>query len=473
MRLGIIIVTVIYIAVNLVLGLWKLRKSTYEQFVAAPSTINKYAITMSLCGTVIGGGMFFTVAQMGFEAGFAVLALPGAYFLGYLLMSFATPIIRQTMASSGANTLYDLIGFRLVQGGIWTPIYKAFLSVVTLGMYFFMLAAQFTIIANFFVYSLGVSSTNAWLLSIFVIGGTTLIYSVAGGIRKDIFMDVFHVVIVFAGLIVLLAAMLFGHSLSLSNAPSSHFSFIGYGALFPIGILLFFSPSFLGRYDYWQRIIAAKSTKEARFALWFSLPMITIAYIICCFIGIYAKSQASNINSGNAAVWFIQNALSPGMSLVVTLALYAALMATSDTLLNVSSVSATSLVATIMPRYASVIKSIGSIRAVTILIGLSASVLVLLAADTVDLVIGGFSSLVILTPGILFVLKGRRPFAIAPCISLISGYLTFLVAFIIDAESRKYAFIIGFLVACLSLTVTILIVHLISSKSREMKLANR
>lgn len=467
MTLGIIIVTAIYIAANLFLGLWKLRKSTYDQFVASPSAVNKYAITLSLCGTVIGGGMFFTVAQMGFEAGLAVLALPAAYVLGYALLSYATPIIRQTMELSGTNTLYDLIGFRLVHGDFWTPIYKALLSAVTFGMFFFMLAAQFTIIANFFVYSLDVSSTDSWLLSILVIGGTTLVYSVVGGIRKDIFMDVFHVAIVFTGLFVLFAAMVRGQNLSLSNVPPSHFSFTGYGLLFPIGILFFFSPSFMGRYDYWQRIIAAKSTKEARFALWFSLPMITIAYVICCFIGIYARSQAPSINPGNAAIWFIRNALSPGMSLVVTLALYSALMATSDTLLNVSSVSAASLAATIMPRYAQRIKSIGAIRMVTIIVGLLASALVLLAADTVDLVIGGFSSLVILTPGLVYVLVKRLPSALAASISLITGYIAFLITFVMAVELRKSAFILGFLVAGLSLVVAIFVMHLISAKSRE------
>jgi hypothetical protein len=222
----------------------------------------------------------------------------------------------------------------------------------------------------------------------------------------------------------------------------------------------------MGRYEYWQRIIAAKSTKEARFALWLSLPMITIAYVICCFIGIFARSQAPGINPGAAAIWFIRNALTPGMSLVVTLALYSALMATSDTLLNVSSVSAASLAATIAPRLANRIKSIGAIRTVTLVVGLLASTLVLLAANTVDLVIGGFSSLVILTPGLVYVLVRRRPSAFAASMSLITGYTTFLVAFVMAAEYRKNAFILGFLVAGLSLVVIILILHLISAKSR-------
>ncbi len=461
MTLGVIVVTVVYIAVNLALGLWKLRKSTYDQFVASPNAFNKYAITMSLCGTVIGGGMFFTVAQMGYEAGLAVLALPGAYILGYILLTFTMPAIRRTMESSGANTLFDLIVFRLIYGGTWTQIYKAALSAVTFGMYFFMLAAQFTILANFFVSFLGVSRTNSWILSFIIIGGTTLIYSVAGGIRKDIFMDVFHVSIVFFGLIVLIVAMARGQHLSFFSAPFIHPTFTGYGALFPIGILLFFSPSFVGRYDYWQRIIGAKSLKEARLALWLSLPMIIIAYIICCFIGIYARSQAPSINPSNAALWFIQSALSPALSLIVILALYAALMATSDTLLNVSSISIGSLITAILPRKAKAVKSILGIRLITLATGLLASVLVLLAANTVDLVIGGFSSLVILTPGLVLVLLVRRPSAFIACISLILGYSTFLAIFILAGSLRKYAFIAGFIVACFSILIIELIRRLL------------
>ena len=447
MIITLVLITILYVSANLLVGLWKLRGTTYSEFVACPGAINKYALTLSLCGTVIGGGMFFTVAQMGFEAGLAVLALPGAYVIGYLVLSFAIPAIRKSMFSPNVNTLYDIVSVRLPQGGAWTSIYKGLLSTVTFGMYFFMLSAQFTIIANFYVFVLGLSSTNAWLLSLLVIGGTTLIYSVAGGIRKDIATDVFQMIIVSAGLVVLSIVMIRGQGLSLSDVPSSHYTFTGYGTLFPIGILLFFSPSFVGRYDYWQRIIAAKSTQDARFALWLSLPIIVAAYVIFCFVGIYARSMSPNIDSAHAAVWFIRHALSPYVSLVVTLAFYAALMATSDTLLNVSSVSLAALASTVMSRYNRSIRSIRGIRTITIIVGLSASITVLLAADTVDLIIGGFSSLVIITPGLLYVLLTRRPSAIVGSASLLLGYLSFLIAFIVTPDFRKYAFILGFLIA--------------------------
>jgi SSS family solute:Na+ symporter len=286
-----------------------------------------------------------------------------------------------------------------------------------------------------------------------VIGGTTLLYSVAGGIRKDIATDVFQVVIVFVGLVVLGLAMICGRGLSFTNVPASHFTFTGYGVFFPIGVLLFFSPSFVGRYDFWQRIIAAKSTSEARFALWLSLPMIIAAYIVCCLIGICARSMSPSTDSAHAAIWFMREALPGGLSLVVTLAFYAALMATSDTLLGVSAVSFSSIAQTVLSSHRKSLRTVTFIRCVTVLVGVGASATVLLAADTVDLIIGGFSSLVILTPGLLFVLLNRAPSALVACASLFFGYGSFLTAFLLVPPYRKYAFILGFLIACAAVGV--------------------
>jgi len=448
MTLGLIIITSCYVLLNLTVGLWKLRSSSYDDFVACPSSTNKYAIALSICGTVIGGGMFFTVAQMGYESGFAVLALPASYIVGYVLLSLAIPAIRNAMSSPNINTLYDIVTVRLPAGGGWATGYKILLSLVTFGMYFFMLAAQFAIIANFYVAVLDLSQMGAWLLSLLVIGGTTLIYSVAGGIRKDIATDVFQVIIVFVGLIVLGLTMIFDPNLSFANVPPSHFTFTGYGAFFPIGVFLFFSPSFVGRYDYWQRIIAAKSTKEARFALWLSLPLIIAAYVVCCFIGICARSMSSGIDSAHAAIWFMREALPGGLSLVVTLAFYAALMAASDTLLGVSAISLSSIAQTVLSRYRKSLRTVASIRWITVLVGVGASATVLLAVDAVDLIIGGFSSLVILTPGLLFVLLNRTPSALVACASLFLGYGSFLTVFLFAPPYRKYAFILGFLIAC-------------------------
>jgi len=76
--------------------------------------------------------------------------------------------------------------------------------------------------------------------------------------------------------------------------------------------------------------------------------------------------------------------------------------------------------------------------------------MVMLAPDTVDLIVGGFSSLAILAPSIAFVVFSTKPSARASCLSLGLGYALFVYLFVSQPLLQKYAFIPGVIVACLT-----------------------
>jgi len=391
--------------------------------------------------------MFFAVSQMGYEAGIAVLSLPISYLLGYWLLSAAVSRIRKYLSEADGHTLYDVIDARLgTRTG--TQVYGVLVAVVTLGMYFFMLAGQFTILAGFYQYALNMSLRGAWIMSLGVVAGATLVYSVVGGIRKDIATDVFQMAIVGVGIIVMALFMSRTPTGSFTNVPRHFFTMTGYGIAFPVGVILFFSPAFLGRFDYWQRIIAAKTDKSAKCAIWASLPIIFVAYVVFCFLGIYARAQNAPVDPQYAGLWSLRNIMPAGVSFLVVLALYAAIMSTADTLLNVASVSAYRLSRRVLP--------LGSrrghdglrtLRIITIIVSVCASATVLVAPNVVDLIVGGFSSLVILAPSLMIVLFSKSPSAITATCSVALGYGTFLVLFAFVPPMRKYAFMGGFVVA--------------------------
>ena len=88
MLMPVVLTTIVYVLLSLGVGLWQSKNRTFSEFVAAPNSFGTFFIALSIMGTVVGGAMFFTVAQMGYEAGFAVLSLPISYLLGYVLLSF-------------------------------------------------------------------------------------------------------------------------------------------------------------------------------------------------------------------------------------------------------------------------------------------------------------------------------------------------------------------------------------------------
>ncbi len=450
----VIATTFIYLAINLAIGFWRFRSTSYESFVSARNQIGSTVLSLSIGGTAIGGGMFFAVSQMGYEAGIAVLSLPLSYIIGYSLLLKSIPRIRNYLHEANGNTLYDIISHRLGEENSLTKVYSNMVAAVNFGMYFFMLAGQFTILAAFYKFVLDVPDYIAWILSLGVVAGSTFIYSIVGGIKKDIATDVFQVIVVAIGLLITIFYIVRVPITEYQNVPVSHFNMTGYGIIFPIGVLLFYSPAFIGRYDYWQRIIAAKTERKAKKALWGSIPIIFVAYIVFCVLGIYAKSHDPSIDTQYSGIWSLKNMLPKFPFMVVILSFYAAIMSTADTLLNVSSVSLHSIICNVVGnRGKKLSNNLWSVRLIAILIGLSASSVVLLAPDIVDLIMGGFSSLAILAPGLAVILFSKKPSRITVTLSLGLGYSVFIIIFATIPGLRKYGFIAGVLCACMPIMI--------------------
>lgn len=453
MAMAVAIATAVYLVLNLTIGFWRWRSASASDYIAGGRSFRAASLTLSFAGTAIGGGMVFAVAQAGFEAGIAVLALPLSYVLGYGLVHFAVPRIRSLVDSSNGLSLYDIIDARLAPGKTGKPLLHVLIALVNFGMFFFMLAGQFSILATFFEFVLNVSSPVAWTLSLGVIGGSTLVYAIIGGLRKDIATDAIQVVAIGVAMVVLLCFAATVGDFGLNNLPSSHWNMTGYGVVFPLAVLLFFSPAFLARFDYWQRIIAAKNDRSARSGVWWSLVPVWIAYVVFCGLGMYAKALSPSADSPDAAMIAFQNLLPRWAYILVLIGVYGAVMSTADTLLNVASVSLYSLV-TRRGHIARADRNVlGGIRWMSLLVGLAAGGLVLIAPDAVELIIGGFSSLVILSPALSVLIFSKRPNATAMAWSVGLGYGVFVASFALMPEVRKSAFVIGFIVAILPLAV--------------------
>jgi len=456
MLTAVLIATGAYAVTNFLIGFWKLRSTDFASYVSSRSSMGGGVIGLSIVGTAVGGGMFFAVSQMGYEAGLAVLALPVSYLLGYLLLLRAVPRIRKYLSQAGGHTLYDVVEFRFKRTGSGARGYLALLALVTLGMYGFMLAGQFAVLAVFYMDILDVSRATAWGLSLGVVAGTTLAYSVVGGIKKDVATDIFQMAVTGIGLVLICAYS--GRILvtDYGQLPKSYFNLTGYGVLFPIGILLFFSPAFLGRYDYWQRIIAARDDASAKRGLWLSFPLIGFAYIVFCVLGLFVRAVAPDIQPSQAGLWGLRTLLPGWAFLAAILAIYGAVMSTADTLLNVAGVSAYRLLSPVLPLGMKRGSLLG-VRLTTLGVGFSASLMVILAPDIVDLIVGGFSSLVILVPSLVVVLFFQRPNSRCGALSLGLGYLVFILLFAFAADLRKYAFMGGFVVAMVPVLVSLLV----------------
>jgi Na+/proline symporter len=448
------ITTIIFIAINIIIGIYRKAGTNFSTFVSFKGQASNISIMLSIIGTVIGGGMFFTIGEMGFQAGVAPLAIALSYIIGFGLLSMIIPKIKLIAGKDGVDTFYDVVSDKL-ENKNHAKRYQASLAIITCLMYFFMLSGQFLILGSFYAYFLNIELRYIILLTVIIVAGGTLIYSILGGLKKDIATDIFQTITVFTAIAIVIVFIFLNKSWEdLASLPNQYFNGTGYGIAFPVGVLVFFSPAFIGRYDFWQRIISAKDSKAAKKSLWMSIIPIMLAYCVFVFLGMYAKANAAGDNIANVSVlWSIESILPTWAFAIVGIGLYGAVMSTADTLLNVSSVSLWKFVGMFGPIKLTQKNKLLSIRVMSLFVGIIACLLILVVPDIVILIVGAFSSLAIITPTVLYVLFSKKPSGIVATYSLVVPYVIFIVLFIAVPQLRLYAFTLGVVLSLILLSI--------------------
>lgn len=443
-----IIGVIVYIIISYLIGLWKSKGIDIEGFIASKNSFGFWAILLSLVATIVGGGMFFGVGQAGYEAGIVGYIIGACYIAGFVLLGLAIPKIRKLFENKKYLSMIDM-----VDGEYRSPRTTTAFAVVNFFIFFFVLAAQFLVLGTFLNFFAGIKLTYAILLVAMVVAGLNIIiYSVVGGIKKDIVTDIFQMIMVIIGSL-LLITILFkpGAWASISTLPATYFTGLGYGPVFLIAAIIFFIPLIFVRFDFWQRIIAAKNKKVARNAFFVAGPVTFIFYFIFTTIGMYAKSSGIP-DAKIATLGIITESFSGVGYVVIILAFLAAVMSTADTALNVASISFARLFK--RKKWAKYLETkehnkelLKFVKLSAVVIGLCSVIVAYVIPNIVDLLVASFSALLILTPATFALLFAKKPNANAAFYSITVGFIVFigLILFI-----PKEAFVVGVLVSILT-----------------------
>lgn len=449
-----IITTIILVGINVLIGLKARTEDTFESFIASKNHFGSLAISLSYLGTILGGGMFFSIGAMGYQSGLAPLSLILSYIIGFFLMTKFISKVREVTDTNNINTMYEYFDFKFKNYSSWSRYYKYSVVFINLVIYFFMLAGQFLILSAFYNYFFKVAGSLLLIVSVVIIAISILIYAVLGGIKKDILTDIYQSSWLIFIIILLSTIILFGEN-SFSNfakLPHNFLNGMGYGIIFPIGVVLFFSPAFIGRYDFWQRIISSKDKRTAVKSLWFTIPIIILAYCLFVYLGVFARANAGpDLNENNAVLWSVENLVPTSIFVLVVIGLYAAIMSTADTLLNVSTVSLWKLLNINKSNDNTSTIDLKNIKKYSLIVGLFSILIIFLAESVVTIIVGAFSSLAIFTPSIVYVSYAKKPNAKVATLSLLLPYIFFLILFIFLPSIRIYAFVPAFILSVIIL----------------------
>ena len=437
MHITLILTLIVYYSLALGIGLARSRKSTKSQYITAPNSTGFVSLTLSLLGTIVGGGMFLGIAELGYGGGTLVFGLGVAYLFGSIIMGVLAPSIRAYMRKKEVLTLFDLIDKLYPRSLVGKHLrLSSVFAVATFLVFFLMLAVQFVAIASFGSYFTNIGFDKAVIIGAGVVAALSiLVYTAVGGFKKDVITDMLQIGFIVIGLIIL---FVYGMSSvdvfsAIGKLPPDYFSFGGgYSFIFTIGVLLFVAPTFFARFDIWQRIITAKSDNTARASFITSGVLAFVFFSMFGLIGMYAK--ATGITTAKYCALSVVQQLLHGLPFAVVIAaFFAAVMSSADTFLGVSGLALSRLV--YGPKAVSANSEAGKsgisvkkLRYMTACVGAISMIVAYYSGEIIDLFTIAFSLLMVFLPAIIGGIVRQSPANREAIWSIMMGFVVLIVA---------------------------------------------
>lgn len=412
-------------------------------------------VLFTILGSLVGGWMFFGLCAIGFQAGVVGYAIGIGYCLGLVIVGFAIPRIKQAMDTQHCDTMDDLVGAyygHFAQGCVTCINVLFFLAV---------LAAQFVAMAAFLKVFVQVEAEWTMYVAVAVV----LLYTALAGFKGVLLTDVWQFYILSTSAAVIFVVLSVNTDWrAISNLDKSYFNGMGFGIGFLVGVLVLFPSSLLARSDLWQRIASARDTKSAQRAFFVSAPVLLVFYVLLTTVGIYGRAALGDGVDPETSgfVHFLNVVRGPSgetLSLaanlflsLLSLGVFAALLSTADTNLNIVAVAVSKLVrrqewrrfeqetANKIEGDRSAVETqlLTVTRIITLVLGLLAVLVAQAVPDIVNLVVVAGSAVMVFLPTILNALFGRDRRRLPAVVSILFGFAVLLALLPV---SPKIAFI--------------------------------
>ncbi len=317
------------------LGIWytRGRSVTVEDFISARGSTSGLTAMATAVASVMGAWILFAPAEAATWAGLVGII---GYGVGQAapIVAFAVVGPRMRRIMPEGHSLTEFVWFRYGRA-----TYAVVLTITVLYMFTF-LAAEMGAIAR----AVQLVTGSPLLVTLALVGGATLAYTVYGGLRASIFTDNLQFVVMVPLLVLLLGVAiseLGGWSAAFDpvreTAPAllslSHQPGIEFGITLIIAILA----ANLFHQGFWQRVYAARTDGDLRLGFLWAGVIVVPMVVVGGLFGLWAVGRGLITDESPASIALFTLALDvlPGWALVALTALALALvMSSMDTLLN-------------------------------------------------------------------------------------------------------------------------------------------
>ncbi len=435
----------LYLIIIVALSLRHLKTSDLDQYLVNNRNTKTLPLVFTILATFVGGGTSIGLMALGYESGFAAVAIGVAYVIGFGILWKYAGKIRDFGAKNNIYSFPHYLNhtYTTEKDKMFSKIFSATVSGVSIFIFFFILAAQFVAMASLLKFTFEIGYTSAAIISAIIIIAYTAIAGLSGVIITDtiqfIAIVIMIILIFIPGIIADTEAFT-----RLGELPESMLNGTHLGMVFLIGTPIFLSWSVLARMDIWQRLLAAKSNKVAkRVTLWSGLGMLPF-YIIFPLVGMAIRLvidyEITPDQTAGVAYIFIDRHSTGFLMSFAIVGLLSALMSSGDSFLNIISISAVKdFVGWGNSKPVTQEKAHKMIRIATFAFGIIALFVALVFPNIVDLMVVGISTITIFAPITLFALIVKNAFAYrkAVLVSLLIAFFINLILFVWGLNSPE------------------------------------
>jgi len=320
-------IVIAYFLVMVALGILSRRqiKNRVDYFVAGRKG-SALLITGSLFATIIGGSATVGVAGLGFTRG-----LTGVWWLwvGSIGLVILGIFFAGKLRKFALYTLPDLI--ELKYGRLVGMVTSALIVVAWLGVIAGQIIATGKILG-----ALGYGDLVLWM-GIFTV--VTVFYTVVGGQYADIKTDLAQGIIIFAGIlggVIALVSRVGGIGELFAAVPASHASFPvseQFGWYDLAALLLLVGATYVAGPDMFSRMFSARDEKTARKSVFITAGLVAVFALLPVAVGMGMSVLYPDIAAEQAFPLMVANVLPPVAGGVVLAGLVGATMSSADSCL--------------------------------------------------------------------------------------------------------------------------------------------
>ena len=309
------------------------RRLTVEDFLTARASTSGVASMATVVASVMGAWILFSPAEAATWAGLvAVIGYAVGQAAPIVAFLFLGPRMRR-LAPNG-HSLTEFVWFRYGRA-----MYLFTLVVMVLYMFTF-LAAEMGAIAR----AVRLATDAPLALTLLLVGGSTLVYTVYGGLRASIFTDNLQFAVIVPLLIVtFLAALsqLGGWTASFETVRDSNDALLQLGHQpgieFGLTLIIAILAANLFHQGFWQRVYASRTDADVRRGFLAAGAVVIPMIVATGLFGLWAVGAGlvNDDNPASIALFSLALDVLPAWALIALVALALMLvMSSMDTLLN-------------------------------------------------------------------------------------------------------------------------------------------